>query len=163
LIRPSPAIARLIGAARASQLDGVSRSDCGAIELRRNLLGLGGLQPHNAHVVHVGDDGGNGAALAVGWLSGPDFRRKIFDQILVDAVVGAEGVYQGRRKLIDIRAGRSAGACCIRSFGHFLLSRRTWQGVQFGISWAHLQGRLFNAIPVNLGLDYKLNIGGLTR
>src|SRR5882762_9645748 len=46
--------------------EGLPGSDLGAIELSGELPVLGRrLQPHNADIVHVRDNGGNGAALAV--------------------------------------------------------------------------------------------------
>jgi hypothetical protein len=90
------------------RLLGLGRSDCGAIELCGNLLGFRRFQPHHAHVVHVSNDCGNGATLAVGWLGLPGFGWKVVDHILVDAVVGVEGVEQPDWQLVHVRSIDSA-------------------------------------------------------
>jgi hypothetical protein len=51
----------------------------------------------------VGHDGGDGASLAVGWFCLPGFRRKIANQVVIDAVIGAEGSKQSFRQSIQVR------------------------------------------------------------
>ena len=98
-------------AAGFQRAQGLRWSHRGAIELLGNVFCLRRLQPHHAHIVHVGDDGCNGAALAVRRLRRPGCRRKIVDQILVDAVVGVEGIEQRDRQLARVRF---LGSACVR-------------------------------------------------
>ena len=73
-----------------------------AVELFWNFpisLGAGfassGFYPHQAHVVHVGDDGGDVAAFAVGRLGAPGLGRQIFDEVVIDAVARVKGREHG--------------------------------------------------------------------
>jgi hypothetical protein len=75
----------------AHSLHGRHRS---AVELLRNFVRLRRFQPHYAHIVHVGDDGRDGAAFAVGRFCLPGFWRKILDQVAIDAVIGGKSVEQ---------------------------------------------------------------------
>src|SRR5580704_1847435 len=55
-------------------------SDGGTIKLLRDIAAFGGnLQPHHPHIVHVSDDRGNGASLAVCWFCLPGRRVDAFD------------------------------------------------------------------------------------
>ena len=63
-----------------------------AVELFRNLFRLRSLQPHHAHIVHVRDDRGNRAALALHRLRLPRRGRKVVDQVMIDAVVSVERI-----------------------------------------------------------------------
>src|SRR5579872_1396697 len=55
------------------------RSDFGFVELVWDRAFLCcGLEPHDPDVMDVGDDGGDGAAFAVGRLCAPCFRGQIF-------------------------------------------------------------------------------------
>src|SRR6202041_1349249 len=75
-------------AAAFQRLHRLRRSYASAIQLLGNHFGFGGFQPHYPHIVHVRHYGGDGATLAVGRLRSPRLRRQVFDQILVDAVIG---------------------------------------------------------------------------
>jgi hypothetical protein len=71
----------------------------GAVELGWNLQ-VWGCEPDPlaADVVHVGEDGCNGAGLAgrFGWrLCFPGGRVKMFDEKLVHAIVGGKDLYRG--------------------------------------------------------------------
>src|SRR5271165_3873291 len=101
------------------------RRDFVAVQLLRNVLRLAGLQPHHAHVVHVGEDGSNVAALAVRGLSGPGLGRKIVDQVLIDAVVGVERIEQGDRNLSGITILPCHCVLGGRGFGHAFLDQGT--------------------------------------
>ena len=65
-----------------------------AVELLRNFVRLRRFQPHYAHIVHVGDDGRDGAAFAVRRFCLPGFWRKVLDQVAIDAVIGGKSVEQ---------------------------------------------------------------------
>src|ERR1700685_2460155 len=72
----------------------------------------------------MGDDGGNGAALAIRRLCLPCLGGDVLDQVLIDAVVSVEGVEQGTRDLAGKRScGSSRGWGLI--FRHILFL--TWQ------------------------------------
>gem|GEM_PF-3748124 len=67
----------------------------GTIELAGNLAAPGrDLQPHHTHIVHVRDDSGDRPAFPAGGFRPPCCRVDVFDQILVDAVVGMQGIKQ---------------------------------------------------------------------
>src|SRR5215472_432059 len=73
------------------------RRDISAIQLFGNAdLALaasrGRLQPHNAHIMHMRNDGRNRAAFAANRRGFPCCLRDGVDQILIDAVVGVESV-----------------------------------------------------------------------
>lgn len=72
-------------------MEGLYLSHTGAIERRRDFaVFVGRFQPHDANIVHVRDDGGNRPPLTAGRIGLPRSRRKIMDQILVDAIVGVK-------------------------------------------------------------------------
>src|SRR5580698_4893970 len=57
-------------------------SDRGSVKLRWNLCAFGGnFQPHHTHIVHMGDDCGNGAAFPVERFCPPCLRGNAIDQI----------------------------------------------------------------------------------
>jgi len=61
-----------------------------AVELGRNLqVRSGQPDPFSADIVHVGEDRRNRARVS-GWLRTPDSGVQMFDQELVDAIVGSE-------------------------------------------------------------------------
>ena len=64
----------------------------GAIEFRGKAEMWGSeAEPFATDVVQVGEDGGDGASAAGGWLGAPDAGIEIFEQELVDGVVNGEG------------------------------------------------------------------------
>lgn len=73
---------------------GLSRSHSCTIELRRNFVRLGRLQPHHPHIMHVRHDGADRPPLAVSRLQLPGSRREIVDEVLVDAVIGIKRIQQ---------------------------------------------------------------------
>jgi hypothetical protein len=112
---------------------------------------VGSLQPHNANIVHVGDDRRNGTALAAMGRSIPSLHREIVDEILIDAVVGIECIQERDRKLARERPVRIHRDRRIRGLGHDLgpgAETDTWQVFQIS-HIAMLRARAFYRHPVN--------------
>ena len=78
---------------------GLPRRAVGAVELSWNLQ-VGSCKPHplGADIVHVGEDRRNGAGVA-GRFGFPGGRIKMFDQNLVDAVIGGKDLDCGSAQL----------------------------------------------------------------
>jgi DNA ligase (NAD+) len=114
-----------------------------AIKLRRNLRGLRCLQPHHAYVVHVRDDGSNGPSFTVNRFRLPGGRRKVIDQVLINAVAGIEGVEQCNGDLTGIcRLNRDSAARLVRGWHVYcetLTVERLEKGLQFRIKRARSQ------------------------
>src|SRR5579864_8036410 len=78
-------------AALLNGAQGLRGGEAGAVELRGNIAAFGGgLQPHDANIVHVSDDRGDAASFAVWRLCLPGGGRQMVNQILIDAIVGVE-------------------------------------------------------------------------
>ena len=89
---------------------------------------MAAFQPHHAHVVHMGDDGSDGASLAIERFRLPCRIRQILDQIMVDAIVDVESVERLRQA---IRVAKGFNGVCLVFSGtsSFCFSEATWQGL----------------------------------
>lgn len=78
---------------------GLARRAVRAVELTRNLqVRRGEPDPLGADVVHVGEDRGDGADFA-GRLGAPSGRGKMFDENLVQAIIGGKDLGRGLAEL----------------------------------------------------------------
>src|SRR5579872_2555072 len=109
--------------------NGLRRGHGGAIKLVRNLVGLTGFQPHHPHVVHMSNDGGDCPSLAVWRLRFPCRERKVIDQILVDSVVGVEGVQKRYRNLADVWILKDDSINRVEGLRHGLACGRLGKGI----------------------------------
>ena len=92
-------------------LAGLLRRAPGAVELWRNLeVRSGEPDPFGADVVHVGEDGRNGASVGW-WFRFPDIGVKMFDEKLVHAIVGGEDLDRGPAELsVNLVLARGHGS-----------------------------------------------------
>src|SRR5258708_20271961 len=75
------------------------RGDLGTIELIGYLAAFGCRgKPHDTYIVHMGHDRLNATAFALRRACLPSGRRKVVDEIVIDPVIGVEGVEQDRRE-----------------------------------------------------------------
>jgi hypothetical protein len=74
------------------------RNDAAPFKLCWDILGFRSFQPHDANVVHVGNNRRNGSPSPFRRHCPPCFGWKIFDQVPVDPIVGLESIQKRHRK-----------------------------------------------------------------